>query len=89
MVALLLESKAKSRMFKPFYSMGGAVAVHVAAKKVLPSLAGLVVVDVVEVCSRIKDLLIIFLVFENGSKPEYNFLKMVIRCNIRGQRWLH
>lgn len=31
------------------YSMGGSVAVHVAAKKALPSLAGLVVVDVVEV----------------------------------------
>lgn len=30
--------------------MGGSVAVHVAAKKALPSLAGLVVVDVVEVC---------------------------------------
>ncbi|KAL0456294.1 UNVERIFIED_CONTAM: protein phosphatase methylesterase 1 [Sesamum latifolium] len=30
------------------HSMGGAVAVHLAAKKVLPSLAGLVVVDVVE-----------------------------------------
>lgn len=30
--------------------MGGSVAVHVAAKKVLPSLAGLIVVDVVEVC---------------------------------------
>lgn len=29
--------------------MGGSVAVHVAAKKSLPSLAGLVVVDVVEV----------------------------------------
>lgn len=29
--------------------MGGSVAVHVAAKKMLPSLAGLVVVDVVEV----------------------------------------
>lgn len=31
--------------------MGGSVAVHVAAKKMLPSLAGLVVVDVVEVLS--------------------------------------
>ncbi|KAG8378534.1 hypothetical protein BUALT_Bualt08G0147000 [Buddleja alternifolia] len=30
------------------HSMGGSVAVHVAAKKVLPSLAGMVVVDVVE-----------------------------------------
>lgn len=30
-------------------SMGGSVAVHVAAKKVISSLAGLVVVDVVEV----------------------------------------
>lgn len=30
-------------------SMGGSVAVHVAAKKALPTLAGLVVVDVVEV----------------------------------------
>lgn len=30
------------------HSMGGSVAVHVAAKKTLPSLAGLVVVDVVE-----------------------------------------
>ncbi|XP_062153836.1 uncharacterized protein LOC133862018 [Alnus glutinosa] len=30
------------------HSMGGSVAVHVAAKKSLPSLAGLVVVDVVE-----------------------------------------
>lgn len=30
-------------------SMGGSVAVHVAAKKVLPTLAGLIVVDVVEV----------------------------------------
>ena len=30
-------------------SMGGSVAVHVAAKRALPSLAGLVVVDVVEV----------------------------------------
>lgn len=34
--------------------MGGALAVHIGAKKVLPSLAGLVVVDVVEVgkCMR-------------------------------------
>lgn len=32
--------------------MGGSVAVHVAAKKALPSLAGLVVVDVVEVCIK-------------------------------------
>lgn len=31
------------------YSMGGSVAVHVAAKRALSSLAGLVVVDVVEV----------------------------------------
>ncbi|GER27595.1 protein phosphatase methylesterase 1, partial [Striga asiatica] len=30
------------------HSMGGSVAVHIAAKKLLPSLAGLVVVDVVE-----------------------------------------
>ncbi|CAI9117141.1 OLC1v1018483C1 [Oldenlandia corymbosa var. corymbosa] len=30
------------------HSMGGSVAVHVAARKVLPSLAGLIVVDVVE-----------------------------------------
>ncbi|KAL8485798.1 hypothetical protein ACS0TY_027907 [Phlomoides rotata] len=30
------------------HSMGGALAVHIAAKKVLPNLAGLVVVDVVE-----------------------------------------
>lgn len=29
--------------------MGGSVAIHVAAKKMLPSLSGLVVVDVVEV----------------------------------------
>ena len=36
--------------------MGGSVAVHVAAKRALPSLAGLVVVDVVEVCS----LLLVF-----------------------------
>ncbi|XP_048130724.1 protein phosphatase methylesterase 1 isoform X3 [Rhodamnia argentea] len=31
------------------HSMGGSVAVHVAAKKALPTMAGLVVVDVVEV----------------------------------------
>ncbi|XP_075106197.1 uncharacterized protein LOC107774961 isoform X3 [Nicotiana tabacum] len=31
------------------HSMGGAVAVHIAAKKSFPSLAGLVVVDVVEI----------------------------------------
>lgn len=30
------------------HSMGGSVAIHVAAKKALPSLAGLIVVDVVE-----------------------------------------
>lgn len=30
--------------------MGGSVAVQVAANKTLPTLAGLVVVDVVEVC---------------------------------------
>lgn len=30
--------------------MGGSVAVHVAATKAVPKLAGLVVVDVVEVC---------------------------------------
>lgn len=29
-------------------SMGGSVAVHVAAKKAIPKLAGLIVVDVVE-----------------------------------------
>lgn len=39
------------RVFCLCHSMGGAVAVHVAAKKSLPSLAGLVVVDVVEVVS--------------------------------------
>lgn len=39
------------RVFCLYYSMGGAVAVHVAAKKSLPTLAGLVVVDVVEVVS--------------------------------------
>lgn len=36
------------------YSMGGSVAVQVAANKTLPSLAGLVVVDVVEVCFLVK-----------------------------------
>ena len=41
-------------------SMGGSVAVHVAAKKILRSLAGLVVVDVVEVGSLKKLLDIIF-----------------------------
>lgn len=30
--------------------MGGSVAVHVAARKVIRNLAGLVVIDVVEVC---------------------------------------
>ena len=34
--------------------MGGSVAVQVAANKTLPSLAGLVVVDVVEVCFLIE-----------------------------------
>lgn len=33
-----------------FCSMGGSVAVHVASRKVVRSVAGLVVVDVVEVC---------------------------------------
>lgn len=37
--------------------MGGSVAVHVAAKKAIPKLAGLIVVDVVEV----KLLLLLFL----------------------------
>ncbi|KAB1210956.1 Protein phosphatase methylesterase 1 [Morella rubra] len=36
------------------HSMGGSVAVHVAAKKSLPSLAGLVVVDVVELMFSLK-----------------------------------
>lgn len=36
--------------------MGGALAVHIAAKKVLPSLAAMVVVDVVEVCVNIYNL---------------------------------
>lgn len=36
------------------YSMGGSVAVHIAANKTLPSLAGLVIVDVVEVCFMIE-----------------------------------
>ncbi|KAK7836253.1 protein phosphatase methylesterase 1 [Quercus suber] len=36
------------------HSMGGSVAVHVAAKKSLPSLAGLIVVDVVEIEWSIK-----------------------------------
>jgi len=36
------------------HSMGGSVAVQVAANKTLPSLAGLVVVDVVEVCFLIE-----------------------------------
>ena len=31
-----------------YFSMGGAVAVHVAQKRAIPSFAGLVVVDVVE-----------------------------------------
>ena len=31
-----------------FFSMGGAIAVHVAVQKLLPSLAGLAVIDVVE-----------------------------------------
>lgn len=33
--------------------MGGSVAVHVAAKRLLPNLAGLVVVDVVDVAFSI------------------------------------
>lgn len=36
------------------YSMGGSVAVQVAANKALSTLAGLVVVDVVEVCFLIE-----------------------------------
>lgn len=42
------------------YSMGGSVAVHVAAKKILSTLAGLVVVDVVEVWFLKTNILIIF-----------------------------
>jgi protein phosphatase methylesterase 1 len=41
--------------------MGGSVAVHVAAKRALPSLAGLVVVDVVEVCFLCNSLVNFFL----------------------------
>ena len=37
------------------HSMGGSVAVHVAAKKLIPHLAGLVVVDVVEVRFTLKE----------------------------------
>ena len=33
---------------KSFFSMGGAIAVHVAADRLLKSLVGLVVIDVVE-----------------------------------------
>lgn len=49
------------------YSMGGSVAVHVAAKKTLPSLAGLVVVDVVEVRFLHNHLVnIVNFLFDNG-----------------------
>lgn len=50
--------------------MGGSVAVHVAAKKALPSLAGLVVVDVVEVCFSV--MLVFFL---DHNKLRISFLK--------------
>lgn len=36
------------------HSMGGAVAAHVAARKLIPKLKGLVVVDVVEGASRME-----------------------------------
>lgn len=45
------------------YSMGGSVAVHVAAKKILSTLAGLVVVDVVEVWFLKTNILIIFCLY--------------------------
>lgn len=37
--------------FNLFFSMGGSVAVHVAARRAVRNLHGLVVVDVVEVSS--------------------------------------
>lgn len=39
--------------------MGGSVAIHVAAKKAVSSLAGLIVIDVVEVCLLKHDLFIL------------------------------
>lgn len=47
---LIHRISSKSEEQCPACSLGGSVAVHVAARKVLPSLAGLVVIDVVEVC---------------------------------------
>ena len=35
-------------IFDSYFSMGGAIAVHVAAKSLLKTLVGLVVIDVVE-----------------------------------------
>lgn len=69
------------------YSMGGSVAVHVAAKKVLSSLCGLVVVDVVEVRFTF------FLFFSRNTLLHmasqcYIEAVLTVNKNFRERRWL-
>lgn len=52
----------ESALLKLLCSMGGSVAIQVAAKKALSSLSGLVVVDVVEVS------------FSTGNLHKYSYL---------------
>jgi len=50
-------------------SMGGAIAVRVAAKRALPTLAGLVVIDVVEVSlNAFVDYLVRCIIYVRGKK---------------------
>ena len=64
--------------------MGGSVAVHVAARKAISSLAGLVVIDVVEVWLQniISPVLSVFFLLGNQHCADSN-------NDFREQLWLH
>ncbi|KAK9051863.1 hypothetical protein SSX86_028491 [Deinandra increscens subsp. villosa] len=64
------------------HSMGGSVAVHVAAKKMLPSLAGLVVVDVVE-GTAMASLMHMQKILSNRMQY-FSTLEKAIEWNVRG-----
>ncbi|KAK4256217.1 hypothetical protein QN277_009111 [Acacia crassicarpa] len=64
------------------HSMGGSVAVHVAARKSLPSLAGLVVVDVVE--GTAMNSLVHMQKILSGRMQHFQSIEKAIEWSVRG-----
>lgn len=63
------------------HSMGGAIAVHIAAKKILPNLSGLAVIDVVE--GTALDALSSMQSFLRSRPQKFGSLKQAIEWSIR------